>query len=174
VSPQAPDAIAQLYEAHAAAIHAYALRRGDRELADEVTARVFLVAARRAASIPEQPLPWLYGVARKVLAEERRGATRRLALRERLIGVRERAAASEPHSGDVDLDEALWRLSELDREALKLRYWEELSPEEVAVALGCSKTAAAVRLHRARARLRRLLARGEDPGATCSAEVEYR
>ena len=76
--------MAQLYEAHADAIHAYALRRSDQETADEVTARVFLVAWRRRESVPTEPLPWLYGVARRVLAEERRGAARRGVLRERI------------------------------------------------------------------------------------------
>jgi RNA polymerase sigma-70 factor, ECF subfamily len=174
VSREQPDEIARLYEAHAGAIHAYALRRSDREVADEVTARVFLVAARRRASIPAEALPWLYGVARKVLSEERRGAARRVALRERLAGAAaEHTIAGEPHAADLDLAEALRSLSELDREALLLRYWEELSPEQLAVALGCSKTAAAVRLHRARARLRRKLARSLRGGAeACSAGVE--
>ena len=164
----------RLYLAHADAIHAYALRRSDRETADEVTARVFLVAWRRRESVPEEPLPWLYGVARRVLAEERRGQARRGALRERLSNTEAGGSWEAPGIPDVELGAALGRISDSDREALLLRYWEELPPEQVAVALGCSRATFAVRLHRARARLRRALAedgRGED---ACAAGAECR
>ncbi|HSZ05242.1 MAG TPA: sigma-70 family RNA polymerase sigma factor [Solirubrobacteraceae bacterium] len=166
------DTMARLYEAHADAVHAYALRRSDRETADEVTARVFLVAWRRRASVPTEPLPWLYGVARKVLAEERRGAARRGALRERISSFDARRPAELPDISDVELAAALGRLSSRDRETLLLRYWEELSPEQVAVALGCSRATLAVRLHRARGRLRHALANGERTDDTCAAGAE--
>lgn len=166
------DSIARLYEAHASAVHAYALRRSDREVADEVTARVFLVAWRRRVSVPEDALPWLYGVARKVLAEERRGAARRGALHERLAGSTTDRPTDLPDGPDLALVAALGRLSSVDREALLLRYWEELSPEQVAVALGCSRATVAVRLHRARTRLRRALAGGERTESACTAGAE--
>jgi RNA polymerase sigma-70 factor (ECF subfamily) len=50
--------------------------------------------------------------------------------------------------------EALARLSPADQEVLRLTAWEELGVDEVAVALGCGSRAAAMRLHRARRRLR--------------------
>ena len=150
------EAISELYEAHARAIHAYVLRRADRELADEVTARVFLIVWRRRRDVPEDALPWLYGVARRVLAEERRGARRRRALGERLRGS---AFEHQPELElpDRDLAHALRRLSESDREVLLLCYWEELDTAQLARAMGCSRAALAVRLHRARRRLRRAL-----------------
>jgi RNA polymerase sigma-70 factor (ECF subfamily) len=159
------EAISELYEAHARAVHAYALRRSDRELADEVTARVFLIAWRRRRSIPAEPLPWLYGVARRVLAEERRGARRRRALGERL---RAGAVAHHPELAlpDLALGHALRRLSESDREVLLLCYWEELDATQLASAMGCSRAALAVRLHRARRRLRRALD-GEENEHSC-------
>jgi DNA-directed RNA polymerase specialized sigma24 family protein len=120
VSSEEVDSMARLYEAHAAAIHAYALRRSDRETADEVTARVFLIAWRRRESVPAEPLPWLYGVARRVLSEERRGAARRGALRERLSRSDAHRPAELPELGDVELAAALARLSSMDREALLL------------------------------------------------------
>jgi RNA polymerase sigma-70 factor, ECF subfamily len=150
------EEITRLYERHAAAVHRYALRRSDREIADEVTAQVFLVAWRRRSALPEDALPWLYGVARRALSDQRRGASRRVRLQDRL-----RSAAVE-HPLPVDLPDrglagALGRLSEADREALLLRYWEELEPVQVARVMGCSRAAAVVRLHRARTRLRREL-----------------
>jgi len=166
------EAIAGLYEAHAGAIHAYALRRSDRDTADEVTARVFLVAWRRRGSVPQDALPWLYGVARRVLAEERRGAARRGALHRRLSDSIADWPPATPGVRDMALVAALARLSPLDREALLLRYWEELSPEQVAVALGCSRATLAVRLHRARARLRRALAVGSRSQDACTAGAQ--
>ncbi|HEY1457058.1 MAG TPA: sigma-70 family RNA polymerase sigma factor [Solirubrobacteraceae bacterium] len=172
MSDEKIDAIARLYETHARAIHSYALRRSDREIADEVTARVFLVAWRRRASVPEDALPWLYGVARRVLAEERRGAVRRGALHDRLSGAVGVGPRHVPDVPDTALAAALGGLSGLDREALLLRYWEELSPEQVALALGCSRATLAVRLHRARARLRRALSTKTRIEDRCTAGVQ--
>jgi RNA polymerase sigma-70 factor, ECF subfamily len=150
------EAIGRLYERHAAAVHSYALRRSDRETADEVTAQVFLVAWRRRSVVPEDALPWLYGVARRVLADQRRGASRRRKLGQRLRGVAlEEQAELTLH--DRGLAEALKRLSAGDREALLLCYWEELERAQMARVMGCSRAAAAVRLHRARRRLAREL-----------------
>lgn len=152
------DAIGRLYESHAAAVHSYALRRSDRETADEVTAQVFLVAWRRRSVVPEDALPWLYGVARRALADQRRGASRRSKLGRRLRSV---AVEQPPEliSHDRGLADALKRLSARDREVLLLCYWEELEPAQMAPVMGCSRAAAAVRLHRARRRLARELDR---------------
>lgn len=150
------QAVTCLYERYAGSVHRYALRRSDHETADEVLAQVFMVAWRRRSAMPDDALPWLYGVARRALAEQRRGATRR----ERL-GARLRGEAIEATPGPVLRDEvlagALRRLSQGDREALLLRYWEELEPAQIARAMGCSPATMAVRLHRARLRLRREL-----------------
>ena len=158
--------ISRLYERHAPAVHRYALRRSDPDTAEEVTAQVFLVAWRRREQLPAEPLPWLYGVARRVLADQRRGASRRLRLRDRLEGETVGAATGDGAGvgadavlelPDRDLASALNELSPPDREALLLRYWEELEPAQIGRVMGCSRAAAVVRLHRARGRLRRAL-----------------
>ena len=120
-----------------------------------------MVAWRRRSALPEDPLPWLYGVARRALAEQRRGALRRKRLGERL----RREAIEEtpgPELQDQELARALGCLSQGDREALLLRYWEELEPAQIAQAMGCSRATMAVRLHRARLRLRRELEAVDD------------
>ncbi|HEY2632828.1 MAG TPA: sigma-70 family RNA polymerase sigma factor [Solirubrobacteraceae bacterium] len=168
----------RLYEGHADAVMRYAQRRSDRETAEEVVAQVFLVAWRHRSTLPDEALPWLYGVARRVLSEQRRGAMRRRRLHERLRGEAiEVPPALELRDGR--LGEALMRLSDGDREALLLRYWEELEPEQVAAALGCSRATLAVRLHRARARLRRDLdsaagrkVENEEHGNSCVGRTE--
>ena len=163
------EAVSRLYERHATAVHAYALRRSDRETADEVTAQVFLVAWRRRSSVPDEALPWLYGVARRVLADQRRGASRRRRLGERLRGV----TIEDSHElalPDRGLTSALRRLSETDREALLLCYWEGLEHAQMAQVMGCSRAAVTVRLHRARRRLRREL-ENEDHEPSCVVEA---
>ncbi len=131
---------------------------------------MFLIAWRRREKLPAEPLPWLYGVARRVLSEQRRSATRRHAL-----GARLRATA-DISSVDLSLSDrglavAVARLPERYREALLLRYWEDLSPEQLAQALGCSRAAVAVRLHRARKRLQDEL-RALDEAEACVVEVK--
>jgi len=159
VDEQQVRVVSELYERHANAVHRYALRRSDPDTAEEVTAQVFLVAWRRRDALPEEPLPWLYGVARRALADQRRSASRRVRLRDRLehTSTRRDGDDSELELADAGLAGALNGLSEADREALLLRYWEELEPVQIARVMGCSRAAAAVRLHRARGRLRRAL-----------------
>jgi RNA polymerase sigma-70 factor, ECF subfamily len=172
------ELIGQLYERHAPAVFRYALRRSNRETAEDVTAQVFLVAWRRRSNLPREPLPWLYGVARRALADHRRAAARRgrLGARLRNTAVAPQALQELP---DRSLADALGRLSEPDREVLLLRYWEDLEPAQVARAIGRSKRATAVRLHRARNRLRRQLATDDgepvtsaDNARPCQLEAE--
>ena len=149
---------AKLYEEFAAHVQAYAVRRGQRELAPDIVSDVFVVAWRKFDAIPASPLPWLLGVARKVMANQLRGARRRQALFARLV-------LNEAETGPPVADagvlgsvlHALASLPERDRETLMLIAWEGLDPREAAAVLGCSSTAFRVRLHRARAKFKRAL-----------------
>jgi RNA polymerase sigma-70 factor, ECF subfamily len=144
----------EIYRQHAGAVAAYALRRASRETAEEVVAETFLVAWRRLDGVPAQPLPWLYGVARRILANQRRSATRRAALTQRLeLEVR----VVPPEPVDERLLDALQTLHIDDRELLMLVAWEGLTPTETARVLDCSPVACRIRLHRARKRLARAL-----------------
>jgi RNA polymerase sigma-70 factor (ECF subfamily) len=73
-----------LYAKYAPAVKAYVLRRADASTADDVVAEVFVVCWRRFEEVPADPLPWLLGVARRVLSTQRRGERRRVALHDRL------------------------------------------------------------------------------------------
>jgi RNA polymerase sigma-70 factor (ECF subfamily) len=66
----------ELYRTHAGAVLAFAHRRAAEDVAEDVLSEVFLVAWRRLEDVPEQPLPWLLGVARRVLANRRRAESR--------------------------------------------------------------------------------------------------
>ena len=73
-----------LFAAHRSAVLAYARRRVDPDAAADVVAETFLVAWRRLDAVPDDALPWLYGVARKVVGNQRRAQRRSQALVERL------------------------------------------------------------------------------------------
>jgi RNA polymerase sigma-70 factor (ECF subfamily) len=157
VEPQAQ--FEQLYRQYADRVHAYALRRTTPSAADDVVAEVFLVVWRRLHRVPEDPLPWLLGVARRVLANRRRSDSRATALHERLT---RDGSAPLPSAVSPEVDDrvarALAGLSERDRELLLLIAWEGLRVNEAAQALGIRAGTLAVRLHRARQRLARALA----------------
>ena len=154
----------RLFSEHNRQVLAYALRRCEQRAdAEDVVAGTFAVAWRRFADAPEEELrlAWLYAIAARVLANQRRSARRLLALRSRLRGL---PTAPEPERGR--LTEVLAALRELrleEQEVLRLAAWEGLTSAELAVALGCSENAATIRLHRARKRLTELLEKGTEP-----------
>jgi RNA polymerase sigma-70 factor, ECF subfamily len=152
----------QLYRAHADRVHAFALRRTTASAADDVVAEVFLIAWRRLHQVPDRPFPWLLGVARRVLANRRRGEGRASALQVRLAQARRFDDASM-HVDAVDQGvlSALAALGERDRELLMLIAWEGLDQAEVAHVLGLRRGTVAVRLHRARQRFAAALAAQE-------------
>jgi RNA polymerase sigma-70 factor (ECF subfamily) len=160
---------ATLYEQHYGAVHAYASRRVGADAADEIAAETFLIAWRRSDAVPDEPLPWLYGVARNVALRQYEATRRQTRARE--AAQRERSA---PAHFDAAADPAVWeawdRLRPADREVLALVAWEELSVAEAARVLGCPAPQFSVRLFRARRRLERLLA--SSPEASSSEPSE--
>jgi RNA polymerase sigma-70 factor (ECF subfamily) len=164
------ESFRRLYAEHFDTVLGFALRRVDRpEDAADVTADTFLVAWRRLAHVPagDETRPWLYGVARRVLANHRRGDRRRTALGNRLGDrLRIELAASVPDTSDdvvqrADVNAAMRRLSARDQEVLELHLWEGLESREIAEVLGLTTVVVRPRLSRARTRLRELL--GNDP-----------
>ena len=137
-------------------LHAFARRRLPPADADDLVADVLTTAWRRLDDIPPHAtLPWLFGVAHRTLANQRRGRDRRRRLLQRLSHVRHEAAPA----GSPAVVDALTRLNDKDQEILRLAAWEGLAARDIAVVLGCTPNAAALRLSRARGRLRSELAR---------------
>jgi RNA polymerase sigma factor (sigma-70 family) len=157
-----------LYAEHQAAVLGYVLRRTDSTYdAADVIAETFLVAWRRLDGVPTGATArlWLYGVARRVLANHRRGERRRTQLADRLRGDLAGRHAPEARSGELAELAAVFRLlADGDREVLALEAWEGLGAGEIAAVLGCSRNAARIRLHRARRRLRAAIATSQGPG----------
>lgn len=148
-----------LYGAHYRAVLSYAARRTDPDTARDVVAETFLIAWRRLEAVPAdsgQVEPWLYGVARRVLANADRAQRRTQRLAARAIQDLADEALADPAlvvSERHRVLQALHRMPEAEREALRLVGWEGLDLAGAALAMGCSRSAMAVRLHRARRRL---------------------
>ncbi|MEU8218229.1 sigma-70 family RNA polymerase sigma factor [Micromonospora taraxaci] len=146
-----------LYAAEYAHIVRYGLRRlADGDAAAELAQEVFVVAWRRRVEVPDRSLPWLYGVARRLLANQwrtRRSAPDLLPISDVELARLAGSSGADAIVGVADLRAALATLGEMDQEILRLVGWEELTVSEAAKVLGCSRATAAVRLHRARRRL---------------------
>jgi RNA polymerase sigma factor (sigma-70 family) len=168
-----PDAFEDFYREHIEAVQRFVARRvPDPHLAADLTADVFLAAIDSAPTFRPgrvEPIAWLYGIARNVVAGERRRAGRegragrRLPPSAELIEPDELprlCARIDAEAASRRLYRAMEGLSDGERAVLELVALEELSVSEAAGALGIRPVAARVRLHRAR----RLLQKELGPG----------
>jgi RNA polymerase sigma-70 factor, ECF subfamily len=176
--PRPPAARARQFEAIFNACYprvlGYAIRRtDDRGAAEDAVSEAFLVAWRRLDDVPgegEDALPWLLGVARKVLSNQRRAAGRRAP--DGPIVPLEAVADPDPGAAVADrvadreaFAAAFASLSAGDREVLALVSWDGLAPREAATVIGTSAATFSLRLHRARKRLmKELVLRGHSFG----------
>ena len=130
-------------------------RRTDAATADDVLAETLLVCWRRLDDLPDEALPWAYGVARHCLANAQRGARRqeRLAARISVVDPPSQTAPGPGETADLDLADALAALRPEDAELLRLWAWEQLTPAEIALVLDVTPNAASIRLLRAREKL---------------------
>lgn len=154
----------QLFNETRADLLAYALRRTSTpEEAADILAETFLIAWRKLDTLPpgDKARLWLFGVARNLLRQGRR--------RERAVHttveqlrqeLRDALATFSPPEAEPSsaLTAALESLPDPQREVILLTAWEELSPREIAAVTGAPVNLVRVRLHRARARLKRALA----------------
>jgi RNA polymerase sigma-70 factor (ECF subfamily) len=165
------EAFSELYRREGESVLIFLTRRTlDGETALELTAETFALALgswRRIAPLAlEQQRAWLFTVARRQLsrylrrAKVERRAIQRLGMQippmdhEDLLLIERRAGLTELRQV---LERELSRLSESQREALKLRVLEELSYEDMAVRLGVSQQTARARVSRGLRALSRAL-----------------
>ncbi len=169
-----PEALDAFYRGHIEAVLRFVTRRvSDPYRAADLTAEVFLAAIDSAGSFRvgrADPAAWLYGVARNVVAGDRRRNAREVRAYGRIAGralveeddiacIVERIVAAEQSRR---LYAAVETLPDGDRAVLELVALDGLSLVESSQALGISRVAARVRLHRARKAMQRKLAPGNE------------
>jgi len=156
----------ELWSDYAGAVWAYAARRVGSGQADDIVAQTFAIAWRHRDRRGSDQLPWLYGVARRVIANTRRATLRYERQVEALARhLPETSTSADPANVVAERTQAVQALAALsdgDREVLMLVAWEGLPGMEAASALGVSYVAFRARFARARWRLRRALARRGD------------
>ena len=153
-----------LYEEYKLEVQAYCMRRLGSNDAADACSETFLVAWRRLDDIPPPPetLPYLYGIAHRVVSNQFRSLRRRSRLDARLmsLGV---SVADDPSvlvaqsSHHQEVVAAVRRLKPKDREIVMLYAWEDLSRETIAEMMGMTRSALDQRIHRANQRLARIL-----------------
>ena len=165
-----PDRFAEIFDRHFATVFRFAERRVGRDQAAEIASETFARAfAKRGSFRPEavDALPWLLGIASKLILHERRRFARYLAAVER-ASAELRTVDQEGDLGSAErrldapadwarMRAALLTLDDTDRELLLLVTWDELSYEEAAAVLDLPLGTVRSKLHRAKARLRELL-----------------
>jgi RNA polymerase sigma-70 factor (ECF subfamily) len=162
------DAFGQLFDRHAGAVYSYLFRlTADWSEAEDLTSAVFLQAWRRRAEVVidrDSSLPWLLGVARRLVQNSRQARRRYQAA---LARIGTHLAAGTPVGDPADtvlgqldaerrmaqLRAAIAKLPRHEREAVELCVWAELDQQAAAVSLGVKVATAKSRLHRARRRL---------------------
>jgi len=166
---------ATIFDRHAATLFRFLVRRVGRDTADELLGETFRIAFERRAVYDcdhANARPWLYGIATNLVARHRRTEARRLRATARLSVDRSGDAGDTAVTSVIDALDALgdWPtvadgiadLPDGERDALLLYAWEELSYEEIAIALTIPIGTVRSRLNRARKKLRELVpARGE-------------
>ncbi len=169
-APDPRSAFEDLYRCTRTDLLRYLVRRcDDPEEAADLLAETYTTAWRKLDVIPpgERARLWLFGVARNLLLRSARRRRVADALVERLAAELHaaRATAAAHERGHDALRRALAQLSEPDREILTLSAWEGLAPREIAAVIDSSPNVVRIRLHRARARLKRELGLSDDAPA---------
>lgn len=170
------------FRRHVTPITLYAVRRCNNtdDVADLV-AETFLVALQasgRYVAETDTALPWLFGIARRVLAKQRRrkAGARRLLIKATNTQLLFTASEEDAVASAIDaarqgplLEAALAHLTAGEREVLEMVAYDGLSPSEVASVLDLSPNAARLRLSRARRHVRQIL----EPGTGHESEVRH-
>src|SRR5580765_8062294 len=131
----------------------------DSHLAQDVTQSVFIVLAKSASQLADRPVlsGWLHRTAQNIAAQTVRTIERRRAREKEATAMNQLLSAESDATWEAiapHLDAALGEMSEPDRDALLLRYFERKSARDIAQTLGISDEAAQKRVSRAVDRLR--------------------
>jgi RNA polymerase sigma factor (sigma-70 family) len=169
-SLDSPGAFGVIFDRHGSALLRFLARRVDPSDAEDLLGEVFRIAFERRSTFEqdrESARPWLYGIAANVVAKHHRSEARRLRAIARASA--ERALADDPAERAVAAADAGVRWTRVidaigtlpagERQVLLLFAWEELSYDEIALALGIPVGTVRSRLSRGRVRLAALAER---------------
>jgi RNA polymerase sigma-70 factor (ECF subfamily) len=153
------DALAWLYAHYPGDVYRFILYlSGDQALAEDITSEVFI----RVRDAPEPTRTatvkaYLFAIARNLFLNEIRRRSRRASLDERLVEAAPGPERSAEHSAALtEILRALQQLPEVDRSALLMRAFHQLSYKEIGTALHLSPVTARVKVPRARLKLAHL------------------
>src|ERR1019366_10040388 len=136
----------RFFHSHFQIIWSYVARRVSQQSVDDVVSRSFAVAWQKYQTIPQPPEDrlWMFGVARRCIADQRRSDDRQLRLVARIAVEAQELHPPLDSSGDpraVEVLLAIDELAPLDREALQLVLWDGLSHDDAARVMECSVSA---------------------------------
>jgi RNA polymerase sigma-70 factor, ECF subfamily len=156
LNPSPDERFRELYEEHAETLARYVSRRTDRAEVQDVVSETFLTAWRRFAELPDDPVPWLFVTARKMIANRHRSMERKRALHDKVAADVRWVLEDETQPSEIDkrLLNAIAELPPAEREAFMLVAWDGLDVRRAAKAAACGTGTFRVRLHRARQRLK--------------------
>jgi RNA polymerase sigma-70 factor (ECF subfamily) len=170
-----PERFAVLFDRHAPHIHRYLARRAGRQVADDLVAETFLTAFAKRDRYDlgySDARPWLYGIATNLVGQHHRDEARQYRIMQRAVAEPEVpdhadrvAAGVTAQATRALLEAALAALPAGDRDVLLLIAWEQLTYQEVSRAMAIPAGTVRSRLHRARTKVRQVLA-GTDAAAT--------
>ncbi|MER6011385.1 RNA polymerase sigma factor [Streptomyces bluensis] len=159
----------EVYRAHYEDVLRFVRRRAHPMNVDDIVGETFLTAWRRRRELPEDPRPWLFGTARKVMLNAGRGMRRQTALVVHIQQAVETGSHDRMFDATAQVDSrmdlvAAWKsLPPADQEVLALHVWEGLAAKDAAKVLGCTRAAYAMRLTRAKRRLAGRLTAAHSP-----------
>lgn len=159
-----PSAFGELFLRHAPGIHRYVARRIGEFAADDVLSETFLVAFEKRTRFDisyDDARPWLLGIATNLIHKQRTAEARVLKMVERTAGAEavddetsEADAAVDARAEVRELARELRKLSKRDRDVLLLYAWEDLTYQQIGLALDIPTGTVRSRLNRARRALR--------------------
>jgi len=153
------QAIEQLFVQYGRGIGSYILTRvGDAELAEEITARVFLTVVRRFHQCRGSAVGWLWAIVRTELGQHFRRRRRLAPLSDEMID----PAGTPPEIAqrremELRMRTALEELTDEEQQIVTMKFFLKVRNKEIAGALGISANNVGVKVHRALRRLHELM-----------------
>lgn len=158
-----PEEFNQIFRANLPEISRFLARRMDHAQVEDLASDLFELAWNKKDSIPANlELPWLYKSARYLISNQRRKEQNRSRIFSMLQAPVSSPSAEEIALADIGLGSAWAKLKPREQELLSLWALDGLSHKEIAIVLEINENTAAIRLTRAKAKLKEILTHSEN------------